>query len=143
MPFIFQYGSNTDANRFKERLGDIEDRGRAQTIDEYDIAFDVWSQGNGCAASDLVSVPGTGFHAWGILYTVPNEQLERLRKIEGPRYEEKPIPVRSEAGQEIEVTTFFVRSRERRDGLWTSFDYVGHIVKGLRAHGVREVAPEY
>ena len=40
MPFIFQYGSNTDANRFKERLGDIEDRGRAQTIDEYDIAFD-------------------------------------------------------------------------------------------------------
>jgi hypothetical protein len=31
-----------------------------------------------------------------------------------------------------------VKEARRRDGLWTKADYVGHIVKGLRDHGVPE-----
>jgi hypothetical protein len=35
MPLIFQYGPNTDAGR----LGDVEDQGRAQSVQEFEIAF--------------------------------------------------------------------------------------------------------
>jgi hypothetical protein len=62
MHLIFQSGSNTDAARLNsaERLdGAAEDRGLAQTVGEYDTFFDVWSQRNGCAASDLIK-PETG-----------------------------------------------------------------------------------
>ena len=161
MPLIFQYGSNCNTGRLNapERLaGAAEDRGRAETIDEFDLRFDVWSQGNGCAASDLVPARGTGRHAWGVLYEIPadlirgerGDRRKTLTKIEGSLYEEKPVRVRDKDGHEVEepVTTFVVRhtnenNTERRAGLWTSADYVGHIVNGLRAHGVEEVAPDY
>ncbi len=63
MPLVFQYGSNCDAERLNspERLGGAAvDRGLARTVQEYDIGFDVRSQINQCAASDLVKAEGTG-----------------------------------------------------------------------------------
>jgi len=145
MPLIYQYGSNCDTARLKERLGDADDLGRAQTLDEYDIGFNVWSQTNGCAAADLVAALGTGRHAWGVLYAMSDAAVAKLRKIEGPRYEEKSIRVQDKGGNEITrpVTTFLVKPKERRHGLWTSAEYVGHIVTGLRVHGVQEVDPGY
>jgi hypothetical protein len=44
--------------------------------------------------------------------------------------------VRTQADEEVEATTFLVRPSQRRTGLWTSADYVGHTVNGLRAHAV-------
>jgi hypothetical protein len=46
--------------------------------------------------------------------------------------------VRNVAGEEIEAITFLVKSTEKRTGLWTSLDYVQHIVEGLRSHEVPE-----
>lgn len=155
MPFIFQYGSNCDAERLNspERLaGAAVDRGRGQTVEKYEIAFDVWSQINGCAASDVVKAPGTGRHAWGVLYGVSADRIHgknrldgkrTLEEIEGPRYEPKSVRVRNEAGEEVEATTFLVKRHERRTGLWTSADYVGHIITGLRAHNVPEDYVQY
>jgi hypothetical protein len=57
MPLVFQYGSNCDETRLNAptRLaGDAHCLGRAQTLNEYEIAFDIWSQTNACAASNLV-----------------------------------------------------------------------------------------
>jgi hypothetical protein len=148
MPLVFQYGSNTDAERLNtpERLdAAAEDRGRAQTVGEYEIAFNVWSHGNGCAVGNLMAAPGIGRHAWGVLFEVPADRILRkdarggkktIEQIEGPSYEPKPIRVRNEAGEEVEATTFLVKENVRRDGLWTSGKYVGHIVAGLRAHEV-------
>src|SRR5262249_54041851 len=53
--FLFQYGSNCDEARLNssKRLdGAAKNPKLAETVDEYDIAFDVWSTTNGCAASD-------------------------------------------------------------------------------------------
>ena len=124
--------------------GHAEDRGRACTIDGYDIAFDVWSQTNACAASDLVRIQGR--QAWGVLYEIPDEcirgertdQQKTLTKIEGPRYHETVIRVRNSEGEEVNAVTFVVREADRRTGLATSAAYVSWIVYGLRDHGVPE-----
>jgi len=71
MLLIFQYGSNCSAARLnapKGLAGAAGDTGRVITIDECRIAFQVWSQGNGCAAADLVQTAGR--HAWGVLYKI-------------------------------------------------------------------------
>jgi AIG2 family protein len=139
MPLIFQYGSNCDERRLNgpTRLnGDAQDLGRAETIDEYDVAFNVWSRNNGCAAADLIPTPNR--YAWGVLYRVSDKGIEKLQRIEGAHYAPKLICVRGEVGGEVEATTFLVESDDRREGLWTSAEYVGYIVNGLRAHNVPE-----
>ena len=140
---LFQYGSNCDAKRLNaaERLDGAATNPRlAQTAGEYEIAFNVWSQGNGCAASNLT--PGPGQHAWGVLYDIPDDRLagkrrdskKTMEQIEGPRYEPATITVRTTDGQEVRPTTFLVKKEAERAGLWTSKKYVGHIVAGLRAN---------
>jgi hypothetical protein len=149
MPLVFQYGSNCDEARLnapKRLAGDAHDVRRAETIEEFEIAFDVWSQTNGCAASNLVRVPGSGRRAWGVLCEIPADLIrgrrtddrKTLTQIEGNRYEERPILVRNTDDEEVEVTTFLVKPNEQRFGLWTSFDYIQHIVNGLRAHEIPE-----
>jgi len=118
--------------------------GRAETVDNLDITFDVYSQTNGCAASDLISAEGRT--AWGVLYEIPDafvrgeraDGQKTLVEIEGPRYEEKVIRVRDRQGAEREAVTFVVKPKDRRNGLATSAAYVSWIVYGLREHEVPE-----
>jgi hypothetical protein len=139
MPFVFQYGSNCTAarlngpKRLKRRAKDL---GPAQTLEDFDIAFDVVSQRNGCAASNLVQTPGR--KAWGVLYKLSKAVLEMLKDIEGPHYEEKPIRVIDARGKKRKASTFLVREGERRQGLATSAAYVSWIIYGLRDHSVPE-----
>jgi hypothetical protein len=87
MPLVFQYGSNCLEERLNspERLnGGARYDGRAQTVDQYEIVFDVWSRGNGCAAADLRAVETREQHVWGVLYQVTDEGFGRLRQVEGP-----------------------------------------------------------
>jgi len=76
MTLLFQYGSNADADRLNapERLDGAATNPRlASTVGEYDIAFNVYRQGNGCAATNLVPTPGQ--YAWGVLYDIPTDRL--------------------------------------------------------------------
>lgn len=147
MALVFQYGSNATTGRLNgpNRLkGRARDRGCACTAEDFAIAFDVYSQTNGCAASDLISTPGR--QAWGVLYDIPDDFIRGKRRdgqrtlaeIEGPRYEETKIRVRDSKGNEREATTFVVKETERRTDLSTSAAYVSWIVYGLRDHGVPE-----
>jgi AIG2-like family len=141
MPLVFQYGSNCLEARLNspERLdGGAHYDCRAQTVGEYEIAFDVSSRGNGCAAADLHAAEKRGLPAWGILYQMTDERLKRLRQIEGPKYEEKSVGIRTLAGEIKDAKTFLVKADHRQASLWTSGDYIGYIVKGLREHQVPE-----
>jgi len=56
---VFQYGSNCSATRLnsRERLGGAAiPIGIAETVEEYQLQFDVWSDGNNCAAADIVKM---------------------------------------------------------------------------------------
>ena len=147
MSIVFQYGSNCTAARLNgpNRLnGRADDRGRAQTVEDFDIAFDVYSQTNACAASDLVAASDR--KAWGVLYEVPDDFIrgkrtddrKTLAQIEGPRYVERPIRVIDRDGKACEGVTFVVRDSARRQALATSAAYVSWIIYGLRDHGVPE-----
>jgi cation transport regulator ChaC len=129
MVAVFQYGSNATRARLNapSRLnGHASDLGRAETLEDCEIAFDVDSRSNRCAASDLVSKEGR--KAWGVLYEVPEGFLrgrradgqKTLAQIEGPRYAERSIRVRDQDGNERDAITFLVRESERRQGLATS-----------------------
>jgi hypothetical protein len=48
--------------------------------------------------------------------------------------------VRTADGQGIDATTFIVKKDAERTGLWTSKEYVGHIVTGLLRNGA---PPDY
>jgi hypothetical protein len=147
MTFVFQYGSNCNAGRLNSpsRLnGHAEDLGRAQTIEDFDIAFDVYSQTNGCAAPDLVRFAGR--KAWCVLYEIPGDFIDgrradgqkTLEQIEGHRYKQEPIRAIDKDGNVQGAVTFLVRETERCPGLAASAAYVSWIVRGLLDHGVPE-----
>jgi len=147
MPLVFQYGSNSTAARLNGPNwlnGHAEDYGCAQTIEDFEIAFDVYSQTNGCAASDLFH--SVNRKAWGVLYEIPEgfirsrraDGQKTLEQIEGPRYEEQLIRAIDKDGNGQEAVTFLVREAECRPGIATRAAYLSWIIYGLRDHGVSE-----
>lgn len=149
MTLVFQYGSNTDSQRLNasDRLrGDARQIGVAYTEDDYELDFTVWSDGNHCAAADIV--PGSGRKIWGVLYEVPNYLITRetsrnhnrksLDEIEGEgtNYRRTPIMLRYPNGSTITVEAITYVVIERRSGLQTSLEYACHIITGLREHRV-------
>jgi hypothetical protein len=145
MALVFQYGSNTDAERLNgnDRLnGQAVVVGAAETIEPYRLAFDVWSKGNKCAAADLIR--GGNRSAWGVLFEVPDVLLTRATsgaarsfdeiEGEGKNYRRFWLPVRDMEGRELIALTYVVTKPKAK--LRTSIAYVAHIVKGLRDHNV-------
>jgi cation transport regulator ChaC len=143
---VFQYGSNClDAQvNSKDRLkGDARFVSIVETVEDYELAFDVFSNGRHCAAADLVSKPGA--KAWGVLYEIPEYLIGRetanahgrksLDAIEGEgsNYVRREIAVRNSEGQVVSALTYVVKAP--RTGLTTGIDYVRYIIAGLRERG--------
>jgi hypothetical protein len=144
---VFQYGSNCSENEInsERRLrGDARFLDIALTVDDYELAFDVYSKGRGCAASDIVRKEGG--KVWGALYDIPDHLIDRdtarpLGRVsfdaiegEGTNYRRETIKVRRPDCSEVSALTYVVRSPVA--GLKTNIAYVGHIVSGLRQRKV-------
>jgi len=149
MTLVFQYGSNTHSERLNgsDRLrGDARQIGIAYTEDDYELDFTVWSDGNHCAAADIVR--GSGRKIWGVLYEVPTYLITRktsrsrdrksLDEIEGEgtKYRRTPIMLRCPNGSPITVEVITYVVKDRKSGLQTSSEYACHIITGLRKHRV-------
>ena len=145
MALVFQYGSNCSAARLNghTRLNGVARAvGIAETVDDYTLTFDVWSDSNDCAAANIVKAPGR--KVWGVLYKIPddfirgprNDGRKTLKQIEGKRYCEITLRVRRLDGEKRDAATFVVREKFQEEGLKTSAEYVSHIVQGLREQGV-------
>lgn len=146
MAMVFQYGSNCDQRRLNApcRLdGAATVPEKAQTVEDYELAFDKWSTKNKCAAANLVRRGSR--KAWGILYDIPDDRIDghgaatkrTLADIEGPSYEKKFIEVTTGL-RTISAVTFMVKADRKRDDRATKAEYVSYIVGGLRAHEVPE-----
>jgi cation transport regulator ChaC len=144
MALVFQYGSNcseSEINRENRLRGDAKFAGIAETVEDFELAFDVHSTGRACAASDIVRRPGA--KVWGVLYNIPDNLIRRdtaprgrksLDAIEGQctNYKRETIKVRRPDGDIVEALTYTVKDPQL--GLRTNADYVRHIVCGLREH---------
>ena len=78
MALVFQYGSNCSDSQIngQDRLcGDAKFIDIAETVDDFRLAFDVWSTRRQCAASEMVDTPGS--KVWGVLYEVPDFLIEQ------------------------------------------------------------------
>jgi gamma-glutamylcyclotransferase (GGCT)/AIG2-like uncharacterized protein YtfP len=144
---VFQYGSNcldSEINGKNRLKGDAKFIGIAQTVEDYELAFDVFSRGRHCAASDIVCKAGG--KVWGALYEIPKALISRdsaktlgrksLDAIEGEgkNYERKEISVRTGNGEVVSVLTYTVINPQT--GLTTDLDYVHLIIAGLRQRAV-------
>ncbi len=131
----------------QERLcGDARFVEIAETVDDYELAFDVWATKRNCAAANIVRKPGV--KVWGVLYEVPDSLISRetakalgrrsLDAIEGEgtNYKCGTIDVRRPDGRIVRALTYTANSPKA--GLRTSLEYVGFIVEGLRKRGVDE-----
>lgn len=146
MGVVFQYGSNTCTARLNapSRLrGDATPIGKAQTVDDYEIFFNVFSQRNKCAASNICLHQGR--KVWGILYEISEELIsgkpkgrKSLRQIEGPKYSQKTIRVEKANGEQMDAITLLAVAENCQEGLSTAVWYVSWILYGLRSHGVDE-----
>jgi hypothetical protein len=147
MALVFQYGSNCSDSEIngKERLrGDARFVDIAETVEDFELAFDVWAKNRGCAASDIVRKPAG--KVWGVLYEVPDYLIQResanargrksFDEIEGQctNYKREPIEVRRPSGAVVSTLTYTVKSPKQ--GLRTNVDYVRLVVRGLREHKV-------
>ncbi len=108
----------------------------------YEIAFNKWSKNASCAAADLLKPRTGGRHIWGVLYKVSRAGFKKLKHIEGPAYRPQRVEVedavQDATGATRTVITFRVRKIRRQNDLHTSFEYVAHIVCGLRKHNAPE-----
>jgi hypothetical protein len=144
---VFQYGSNCAEAQInsKDRLcGDAKFIGIAKTVEDFELAFDVWSNNRRCAASDIVAKPGR--KVWGALYEVPDYLIRRetanprnrrsLDAIEGEstNYRQYIIRIQQPNHEPVDALTYVVK--DPKPGLRTSLEYVGYIVHGLRERGV-------
>ncbi len=147
MTLVFQYGSNCSESEMNsgERLrGDARFVDITETVEDFEIAFDVQSARRGCAASDIVRKAGG--KVWGVLYEVPEYLMDREtaktrgRKSfdeiegEGKNYKRETIKVRRSNGDTVAALTYTVINP--RAGFKTNINYVRLIVGGLRDHNV-------
>jgi gamma-glutamylcyclotransferase (GGCT)/AIG2-like uncharacterized protein YtfP len=126
--------------------GDAKFLDIAETVENFELAFDVWSERRGCAAADIIRKPGS--KVWGALYEVPDDLIDRKTakargrrsfdaiEGEGNNYKREMIEVRRPDGQIVSALTYTVKSP--KPGLKTSEEYVGYIVAGLRKRGVNQ-----
>ena len=122
MALVFQYGSNCLESQInsKDRLcGDAKFIGIAETVDDFQLAFDVWSTRRKCAASDIVTSPGN--KVWGTLYEVPEFLIERRTAAAQNR---KSLDAIEGEGRNYKRETIAARVRRRR-----------RIAKALRPFG--------
>jgi hypothetical protein len=151
---VFQYGSNCsdrEINGNGRLRGDARFIDIAETVEDFELAFDVWSTRRSCDAADILRRPGNT--VWGVLYEVPDFLIGRntagargrksLDQIEGEgtNYKRQIIDVQTPDGRIISALTYTVL--DPKPGLKTNLDYVRHIVSGLREHGVPRIAPNY
>jgi len=149
MALVFQYGSNcldSEINGKNRLCGDARFVDIAETVEDFELTFDVQSIGRGCAASDIVRKPGG--KVWGVLYEVPDFLIdrktakERGRKSfdeiegEGTNYKRETIKVCRANGKIVSALTYTVKCPKA--GLRTTTDYVRLIVHGLREHKISD-----
>jgi len=125
----FAYGSNMDPDRMIERGVNFLKRERAilkgWKLTFNKIAYQNPNEGYANIEKDDESV------VEGILYEIPEEDIEKLDRYEGVpnHYERLSVVVQSNNGA-VKAITYIANPNKVREGLKPGRDYLNHLLKG-------------
>jgi len=129
---VFAYGSNMCSGRLRSYEVRPEGPGRPAMLRDYQLRFNKKSNdGSGKANVE----PHTDADVWGVLYTIPEEDLEILDRREvGYRREQMPVHIRDVAVPDASV---FLAREPSADPLLRPYSwYTRFLVEGAREHGL-------
>jgi gamma-glutamylcyclotransferase (GGCT)/AIG2-like uncharacterized protein YtfP len=129
MARYFAYGSNMDAARMESRVPEARDLGRA-VLRGYRFACNKIGR-DGTAKANLVPAPGE--LVWGVVWELDDAGLRALDRFEGGYWREE---VSAELSDGTTLACVVYRSDLVADDLLPSPDYVAHVVRGARSHGL-------
>ena len=134
---IFAYGSNMCSGRFRAYAVSPEGEGPAALLPAYRLVFNKRSQdGSGKANVE----PDESSHVWGVLYTIPDSDIETLDGGEGAAYRRVRIPVRITDADTTEAWVYLA-SRPSNDAALRPYSwYKRFLVEGAHEHAL---PPEY
>jgi hypothetical protein len=84
---VFAYGSNMCSGRFRDYKVRPEGRGQPALLLNYRLRFNKPSTNDGSGKANVE--PRTGGEVWGVLYTIPDDDLPNLDRGEGGYFREK------------------------------------------------------
>jgi gamma-glutamylcyclotransferase len=139
----FAFGSNMDPKRLANR-GLIWTKDEVAVLDGYEMRCDVLCDRiaqhcPGCGTANITSTAGGKVE--GILYTLPDGELEKLDVFEGhpTNHTREVVSVQRADGTVIEAVTYMAHPEKIHDDLRPHPDYLAHILAGARGR----LSPEY
>ena len=126
----FAYGSNMDPERMRKRGINFSKREHA-ILEGWRLAFNKIATRNPKEGFANI-VKNEKCFVEGILYTIPESDIEKLDRYEGypNHYERIKVRVRLNRGEEVEATTYVAKFDKVREGLKPSKEYLKHLLKG-------------
>jgi gamma-glutamylcyclotransferase len=133
---VFAYGSNMCSGRFRVYGVTPEGEGRAALLTGYRLRFNKKSQKDGSGKANVE--PQEGGRAWGVLYTIPETDLQLLDEGE-KGYSRVKLPVLAN-NVAVDAWVYIASSPDNDPALRPYSWYKRFLVEGAREHAI---PPEY
>jgi hypothetical protein len=133
--FVFAFGSNMCSGRFRDYKVSPDCPGRAALLSNYRLVF------NKKSTKDLSGKANVTFHegseVWGVLYSIPDSDLQKLDKGEGG-YQKVRLTVRPANSGGIEAWVYVAKKPGDDPALLPYTWYKRFLVEGAREHSLSE-----
>jgi gamma-glutamylcyclotransferase len=131
---VFAYGSNMCSARFRDYGVTPEGPGRAARLRGYRLAFNKWSKKHRSGKANVEPHPAG--EVWGVVYAIPDHELQALDDGEGPGYTRTSMSVSTPDGESLEAWVYSATDDARRDDARPFTWYKDFLVIGAKEHGL-------
>lgn len=131
---VFAYGSNMNSARFRDYGVTPEESGRAALLRGHRLLFNKWSSKHRSGKANVEPEPEA--EVWGVVYSIPDAELEFLDHGEGPGYTRTLLPVGIPGGSSVEAWVYYATEAAKRPGLRPYTWYKSFLVIGAKEHGL-------
>jgi gamma-glutamylcyclotransferase len=132
---LFAYGSNMARSEMEAWCPEHRYLGRAR-LDGFRIEFRRRSIRWGGGAADIVPAPGES--VWGVLYEVPNGELDRLDEKEGEGFAYRRRPVEVEHAGEVRPAVAYEVIDKEPEPVAPTPEYLDLLREAARERGLPE-----
>ena len=132
---VFAYGSNMCSGRFRAYGVSPEDAERAAVLPGHRLLFNKKSTDDKSGKANVAAYAGSD--VWGVLYTIPDGDLEKLDKGEGG-YRRVRLSVRLTDNTNTDAWVYIAKKPTDDPALRPYTWYKRLLVEGARAHALPE-----